>query len=170
MAPSFDVTYESVDIEVCAANTFGAGLPASPIRLKLSGYAPAAIMVSSALFYYFFLVPVAFPQSKPDEKDTASIAFLKSWRSGHNLFLFLYSAVCCFSTAAWLFSEGQLFDWHALLHKKLTPPWVPEVRDPFDVSNFEPDIDDGMDGTTLLGMHAAAYDELPPKERWDEAF
>ena len=136
MAPSFDVTYESVDIEVCAANTFGAGLPASPIRLKLSGYAPAAIMVSSALFYYFFLVPVAFPQSKPDEKDTASIAFLKSWRSGHNLFLFLYSAVCCFSTAAWLFSEGQLFDWHALLCTPVEGTWLRFLSTTFTLSKI----------------------------------
>ena len=47
---------------------------------------------------------------------------------------------------------------------------MPKVDDLFDVSNFEPDIDDGMDGATLLGMEAAEYDALPPKERWDEAF
>ena len=62
------------------------------------------------------------------------------------------------------------FDWHGLLHKKVAAPWVPKVDDLFDVSNFEPDIDDGMDGATLLGMEAAEYDALPPKERWDEAF
>ena len=43
------------------------------------------------------------------------------------------------------------FDWHGLLHKKVAAPWVPKVDDLFDVSNFEPDIDDGMDGATLLG-------------------
>ena len=62
------------------------------------------------------------------------------------------------------------FDWHGLLHKKVAAPWVPKVDDLFDVSNFEPVIDDGMDGATLLGMEAAEYDALPPKERWDEAF
>ena len=62
------------------------------------------------------------------------------------------------------------FDWNGLLHKKVAAPWVPKVDDLFDVSNFEPDIDDGMDGATLLGMEAAEYDALPPKERWDEAF
>ena len=41
------------------------------------------------------------------------------------------------------------FDWESLLSKELEPPFVPEVKDPMDASNFdsyeeEGDSDDGL--------------------------
>ena len=41
------------------------------------------------------------------------------------------------------------FDWQSLLDKELEPPFVPEVKDPLDASNFdsyeeEDDSDDGL--------------------------
>ena len=49
MARTFDVTYESLDLEVAAPGVLF-GWPERPIRFALSGHAPAVLMVSSALF------------------------------------------------------------------------------------------------------------------------
>ena len=103
---SFDVTYESVDLELVPAGLLG-DWPTTSIRLQLSGFVPAAIMVTTALLYYFVLVPVVFPATKP--QGDQAVAQCKRSRSAHNLMLFLYSGVCCFGTAAWLFHKGELF-------------------------------------------------------------
>ena len=47
------------------------------------------------------------------------------------------------------------FDWLGLMHKRITPPYLPAVSsDPFDMSNFEPDLDPEDSGLRLLAEEA----------------
>lgn len=135
---TFDVTYESVDLEVVPARLLG-DWPASSIRLQLSGFAPAAIMVATALIYFFVLVPVVFPATKP--QGDLAVARCKRSRSVHNLVLFLYSGACCFSTAAWLFHKGELFSWHALLCTPVEGTWLRALSATFTLSKLVEWID-----------------------------
>lgn len=129
---SFDVDYESADIEIVPAGLFGPRIPESSIRLKLGSYTPAVIMVASFISYYFILVPVVFPATKL----YFDIEVLKKWRSAHNLCLALYSGVCCFSTLAWLYVDGQLFDWHALLCTPVEGTWLRLLSVTFTLSKI----------------------------------
>ena len=135
---TFDVTYESVDLEVVPARLLG-DWPASSIRLQLSGFAPAAIMVATALLYYFVLVPVVFPATKP--QGDRAVARCKRSRSAHNLALFLYSGACCFGTAAWLFHKGELFSWHALMCTPVEGTWLRALSATFTLSKLVEWID-----------------------------
>jgi hypothetical protein len=135
----FDVEYESMDIEIVAANVFGPGVPAATIRLQLSNYMPAVIMVSSFILYYFILVPVVFPATKP--VGEAAIKRTKVLRDIHNFLLFIYSAVCCLSTLVYLYTDGQLFDWHALMCKPVAGTWLRVMSATFTVSKLVEWID-----------------------------
>ena len=57
--------------------------------------------------------------------------------------------------------------WEALLNKQTTPPYVPKCNDPFDTSNFEPDIEPHLTGEKLLALQAGPY---PAVAEWDGAF
>mmetsp|Transcript_44985 Transcript_44985/g.124702 ORF Transcript_44985/g.124702 Transcript_44985/m.124702 type:complete len:134 (-) Transcript_44985:55-456(-) len=74
------------------------------------------------------------------------------------------------SDAATLRAHAYFKDlsWEALLNKKLSPPYVPKCADPFDVSNFEPDIEPDLTGEKLLSLEAGPY----PADagEWDENF
>lgn len=135
-----DVTYERANIELVAKGVFGGGMPAETIRLQLDNYVPAMIMVSSGVLYWFFLVPIFFPATKPS--DEAAVKSRSSLRSIHNVILFLYSAFCCISTAIYLHMEGQLFsngqfwDWHALLCTPVEGTWLRGLSITFVVSKL----------------------------------
>jgi len=135
---TFDVTYESVDLELVPERLFG-DWPSTSIRLQLDNFAPAALMVTSALLYYFVLVPVVFPATKPQGDE--AVAQCKRSRSAHNLMLFLYSGVCCCGTAAWLFHKGELFSWHALLCTPVEGTWLRALSTTFTVSKLVEWID-----------------------------
>jgi hypothetical protein len=127
----FDVTYKSVDIEIIPANMFGFE---KAVRLQLDNYAPALIMVSSFIIYYFVLVPIVFPKMKP--KSPSDIQVVKSFRDTHNFMLFIYSGVCCFGTAAYLYLDGQLFDWHALMCTPVEGTWLRVLSATFTISKI----------------------------------
>ena len=121
---SFQITYESVDFEIVPQNLLS-GWPSSPIRIQLGNYAPATIMVASAVTYYGlakFVLPATRPTSETSRK------LLGSLRDAHNLFLFVFSGVCCISTAWWLHTEGQLFSWLDPLKAPFHPPSMPAAN------------------------------------------
>ena len=68
----FDVVYAGADVELSPAG-LGLGLrfPRESIRLRLSGFTPAAVMVSTAALYWFVLVPYVFPRLRPRDADGA---------------------------------------------------------------------------------------------------
>ena len=136
MARSFDVTYKEVDFEVIPKSLLGEW-PSEPIRLHLSNYTPALIMVSSALVYYFVLVPFVFPATKPI--DEASVKIRKRLRDAHNLMLCLYSGFCCFSTAYFL--REQLSDWTSLLCEPVEGTWLRPLSVTFTLSKIVEWID-----------------------------
>ena len=47
--------------------------------------------------------------------------------------------------------------WEDLLNKQMSPPYVPKCSDPFDTSNFEPDIEPHLTGKKLLALQAEPY-------------
>lgn len=132
---ALDVTYHALDLEIVAKGTLW-GWPETPLRLHLSNYVPGMIMVSSFVLYYFLLVPVVFPMTKPDVKNEMAISRLKVWRDRHNLTMFIYSGICCCSTAMWLLSEGQLFDWHSLLCTPVEGTWLRALSSSFTLSKI----------------------------------
>lgn len=113
MPEVFDVTYEACDYQLAAKDVFGPGLPSEEIRLVLDNHTPAIIMVSSFILYWFILTPFVFPATKPVSEG--AINFTQTWRSLHNFTLFVYSGFICFGTLWYLYDDGQLFSWHALL-------------------------------------------------------
>mmetsp|Transcript_47318 Transcript_47318/g.60784 ORF Transcript_47318/g.60784 Transcript_47318/m.60784 type:complete len:279 (+) Transcript_47318:63-899(+) len=135
---SFDLTYFSANIEIIPAHIFGK-FPNEPIRLVLSNYAPAIVMVSTFILYYFILVPLVFPALKP--KAPSDIAITKSFRDAHNFTLFIYSGFCCFSTAIYLYQDGQLFDWHALMCIPVEGTWIRLLSATFTFSKLVEWID-----------------------------
>ncbi|KAJ1489463.1 ELO family [Baffinella frigidus] len=78
-------------------------------------------MVASAVIYYG-LVKLVMPATRPTSE--ASRKRLGAVRDAHNLFLFVFSAVCCISTAFWLYSEGQLFSWSKLMCVPVEGTWL----------------------------------------------
>ena len=96
-------------------------------------------MVSSFLFYWFILLPIILPATKPSTEEAK--ARVKSWRDIHNLSLFVYSAFCCGATAASLYADGQLFDWHALLCTPVEGTWVRFLSATFTFSKLVEWID-----------------------------
>jgi hypothetical protein len=116
------------------ANVFGAGLPATSLRLQLDHYVPAVIMTSSFALYYFVLVPAVFPATKP--QGAAAVARCKAWRNAHNFTLFVYSGLCCAATLYYLWSDGQLRDWSRLLCAPVEGTWLRLVSATFTVSKL----------------------------------
>jgi len=121
------------------ADVFSSGWPQTSFRLKLDGYVPAAIMVSSFLLYYFLLVPVVFPATKP--QGAAAVASCKAWRSAHNFTLFIYSGMCCAATIYYLWSDGQFSDWQRLLCTPVEGTWLRVVSVTFTLSKLVEWID-----------------------------
>uniref|UniRef100_A0A7S3B1M2 cGMP-dependent protein kinase n=1 Tax=Haptolina ericina TaxID=156174 RepID=A0A7S3B1M2_9EUKA len=70
------------------------------------------------------------------------------------------------SVRAHAFFAGDL-DFGKLLAKALKPPYIPQVSDPFDVANFDPEIDDDLTGEKLLALEAGPY---PSEAEWDADF
>ena len=69
------------------------------------------------------------------------------------------------------FGAGQCpffagFDWDGLLHKRLAPPHIPALSDPFDVANFDPDVE--VPGAVLLNLPAEPYPV--GDDPWDREF
>ena len=121
------------------ANVFGLGRPEASIRLKLDSYVPAAIMISSFIIYYFILVPIVFPATKP--RGEAAVARCKAWRDAHNLTLFIYSGLCCGATFYYLWADGQLSDWDRLLCTPVEGTWLRLVSATFTLSKIVEWID-----------------------------
>ena len=121
------------------ADVFGSGWPQTSIRLKLDGYIPAAIMVFSFVLYYFVLVPVVFPATKP--QGASAVASCKSWRNAHNFTLFIYRGACCAATLYYLWSDGQLSDWQRLLCAPVEGTWLRVVSVTFTLSKLVEWID-----------------------------
>jgi len=147
---SFDVTYKDVDFEIIPSKliSLGGGSFWPPreesIRLKLSNYVPAMILISSSIIYYFVLVPYVFPAMKPAPSEGSSaIKRCKTMRDMHNLLLCLYSGTCCFSTAYYLYyvRDGQLFDWEALLCEPVEGTWLRPLSMTFTLSKLVEWID-----------------------------
>ena len=99
------VTYERVDVEIAARGSIYEGFPQNDVRLKLDSYLPAAIMIGSSLLFWFVLVPIIFPLFKPST-DSGKVTFGRL-RSAHNFILFLYSGVCTFLTAKFMYERGD---------------------------------------------------------------
>ena len=120
---AFDVTYASADLEIAAADVLFPGQ--AEVRLKLINHAPAALMLSSAILYWFILVPHCFPALRPS--TALAKARLSQMRDVHNFALFLFSAVCCISTAVHLWRDGQLFvagSWVAVHCRSVEGTWL----------------------------------------------
>ena len=134
---SFDVLYTSADVEILPVG-LGLGLawPRAPVRLRLGGGTPGAIMISSAVLYWFILVPHVFPRLKPREASGSYALALKRWRSRHNLVLCVYSAVCCGSAAVSLAASGALFSWTRLLCEPVAGTWLRPLSATFVVSKL----------------------------------
>ena len=147
------MTYEAMDLEIVAAGVFGRGFPPEAIRLRLTGYLPAAIMIASCVMYWVFLVPVIFPATKPVSAE--AVKRCKSWRNAHNFGLFIYSAFCFFSAAWWLISESQLFDWHATLCTPVEGTWLRPLSVTFTLSKVVEWIDTGF--LVWLGKSAPEF-------------
>jgi len=130
---SFDVTYNDVDFEMFPAALVGSW-PKESLRLKLSNYVPALIMVSTFLVYYLVLIPIVFPATKPQGDE--AIARCKKVRSIHNMALCLYSGLCCVSAAVYLIQNGQLLDWEAILCTPLEGSWLRPVSVTFTFSKL----------------------------------
>ena len=135
---SFDLTYKQVDFEIVPASLFGSW-PAETIRLQLSNYVPALIMVSSFLVYYLILIPIVFPATKPEGDE--AIARYKKLRSTHNLLLCLYSGACCVSSAVFLNQNGQLWDWERILCTPVEGSWLRPLSVSFTLSKIVEWID-----------------------------
>merc|ERR1712096_481052 len=123
MRKTFDISYDSVDLELVPEKLLG-GWPAAPIRLVVEGAVPwpVIVMVSLALFYWFVLVKIVFPMTRPT--SDASRARTSRWRDAHNVVMFTISAFTFLSTGWWLWAEGQLFDWKALLCTPVEGTWM----------------------------------------------
>lgn len=135
---SFDVTYKKVNFEIVPESLVGSW-PVEGIRLQLSNYVPAVIMVSSFFVYYLVLIPVLFPMTKPVGDE--SIARYKRVRSIHNLLLCMYSGVCCVSAAVFLLQNGQLLHWKATLCTPLEGTWLRPLSVTFTLSKLVEWID-----------------------------
>lgn len=131
--PSFDVTYKSIDFEVCPSNLIG-NFPSSSIRLQYGNYVPSIVVVSSFLFYYFILVPIIFPATGP--KSDKEVLWYKKMRNVHNLALCLYSGISSISTGIWLYHNGELFDWHSLLCTPVEGTWLRVLSVTFTISKL----------------------------------
>lgn len=64
--------------------------------------------------------------------------------------------------------HGRGLDWDALLNKSLVPPYVPPASEPFDTSNFEPEIDENLTGTIIFAMEVEPYPQNG--DEWDINF
>lgn len=64
--------------------------------------------------------------------------------------------------------HGRGLDWDALLNKSLEPPYVPPASEPFDTSNFEPEIDDNLTGPIIFAMEVEPYPQNG--DEWDINF
>lgn len=134
MVRAFDVTYDSADLEIVPANLFGEGFPAESVRLQLDSNVPALLMVLSFVIYWFLLIPVVFPATKP--VNELAIASRKKFRDTHNFILFIYSAVCCSSALAYLYFDGQFSDWHKLLCTPVEGTWLRALSVTFTLSKL----------------------------------
>ena len=103
---SWGIRYEVVDFELVPAGAFGAGQPAAPTRLALAGYVPALCMVGSFVLYWFILLPIVFPATRPT--TDAGKKTLATVRDLHNIALCLYSGVACFATLHHMHSNNQI--------------------------------------------------------------
>lgn len=130
----FAVTYESVSLEIIPKDVFGAGLPDASVRLVLSSYIPAAICISSFVLYWFIYLPILLPATAPSSEEAR--ARLKVARQVHNFALFAYSGACCTAAAAFLYSDGQLFSWEALLCRPVEGTWLRIVSCTFTLSKL----------------------------------
>lgn len=152
-----DVTFERLSLEVFPPAAVLAGTPAgwlvpvldalglygvdnssrdgasgggSNVRLVLDSFVPAALMVGSALLYWFVLVPAVFPRLKGS-------TVLAKLRPAHNFFLCVFSLYCCGATLYFLTAEtGQLLDWERLLCQPLEGTWLRAVSTLFTISKL----------------------------------
>ena len=61
----FAVNYESADLELMPQDALWPGMPSTSIRITMSNYKPLSLMSSSAVLYWFVLVPHVFPALRP---------------------------------------------------------------------------------------------------------
>lgn len=134
---ALDVTYASIDLELVARDTFGVGMPAAAIRLKLSSHIPLVLMMGSSVLYYFVLVKKVYPALRP--ATAAGKAKWNAARDAWNLSLFLFSAVCCGSAAVTLYQDGQLFvagSWEAIHCRPVEGTWMRALSTAFTLSKI----------------------------------
>mmetsp|Transcript_32262 Transcript_32262/g.63085 ORF Transcript_32262/g.63085 Transcript_32262/m.63085 type:complete len:276 (-) Transcript_32262:1025-1852(-) len=128
----FQINYRETNFQLSPAKVIF-GFPEQEIRLTLSGMVPAAVMVTSAVVYYILIswvLPATKPQTEVARRRLAGL------RDLHNFSLFLFSAFCCLSTAGWLYMEGQLFDWNALMCTPVEGTWLRPLSVVFVVSKI----------------------------------
>jgi hypothetical protein len=130
---TFDFTHKSMDFQVIPEKIYGSW-PSHEIRVKLDSHLPIIFCVSSFVLYWWCLVPIVFPATKPT--TTKSIARAETWRDVHNFSLFVYSGFTCFATLYYLWSENQLFDWHAILCTPVEGTWLRPLSVAFTFSKM----------------------------------
>ena len=133
MVQTFDITHESVDIQLIPKEVFGTW-PRDEIRLVFGNHLPICIMVSAFVIYWFLLVPFVFPATRP--KSERAIARAKVWKDWHNITMTLYSGICCFGTLYYLYSTGELFSWHAILCNPVEGTWLRVLSATFTISKI----------------------------------
>lgn len=146
---SMQCSYDKCDVELVPASIMGNDVG---YRLRLDNYWPMAGMLTSSVVYVL-LVNVIWPMKKAkwkidkNGKKTELDAsdnytnFLKSWREYHNISLFLYSGFVCFSTFAFMFSDGQFTNWNKMMCGKVEGTWLRVVSVSFTLSKIYEWID-----------------------------
>ena len=123
-----------MDLEVAAAHVFGPGLPPSTIRWQLDGYWPTVVLVTLAVWYYFYLVPIYFPSTKP--QTPKEIARTHEWRNWHNASLFVYSAASCAAALSFMIEDGSFTSLDRMLCSGVQGTWMRPVSALFTLSKL----------------------------------
>ena len=89
------VTYQKMSIEVYQS-----------LRFDADSYVPAFVMVGSFVLYWFFLVPVLFPLTRPRTERSKMICLCL--RDAHNAVMCVYWLVACATTLLFLQERGEL--------------------------------------------------------------
>eukprot|EP00039_Didymoeca_costata_P003448 m.67748 g.67748 ORF g.67748 m.67748 type:complete len:276 (+) comp11912_c0_seq3:1454-2281(+) len=131
---SYDINLKTIDVEIAAKDVFGEGFPSETIRLQLDNYVPGLIMVSSFVLYWFILLPVVFPATKPTSKT--AIYITEVWRDWHNFVLFIYSGIACGSTFYYVYQNSEFSNMSDLLCRPIEGTWMRPLSITFTISKI----------------------------------
>ena len=109
---------------------------AQPLRIKFSSYVPAVIMLA-ARACTGSLVQRVYPALRPT--TDAAKAKWSGCRDAWNFALFIFSGICCGSTAVALWRDGQIFvdgSWVAVHCKPVEGTWMRALSTLFTLSKL----------------------------------